>query len=110
MGKPEIEKQQKKELAPGCTELIGQSKYDQKCMEVHQYHSNITQKRHGASRNYRYVLDVSTTREEKTFPASRFQRGELLPKGKIILIVITIVTSIIKIIITLIPSISTISI
>src|SRR4051812_42997388 len=31
----------------------------QKCMEVHQYHSNITQKKHGASRNYRYVLDVS---------------------------------------------------
>src|SRR3954462_1301950 len=30
-------------------------------MEVHQYHSNITQKRHGASRNYRYVLDVSTS-------------------------------------------------
>src|SRR4051812_8413114 len=30
-----------------------------KCMEVHQYHSNITQKRHGASRNYRYILDVS---------------------------------------------------
>ena len=28
-------------------------------MEVHQYHSNITQKKHGASRNYRYVLDVS---------------------------------------------------
>src|SRR3954468_22648415 len=30
-----------------------------KCMEVYKYHSNITQKRHGASRNYRYVLDVS---------------------------------------------------
>src|SRR4051812_33161621 len=28
-------------------------------MEAHQYHSNITQKMHGASRNYRYVLDVS---------------------------------------------------
>ena len=28
-------------------------------MEVHPYHSNITQKKHGASRNYRYVLDVS---------------------------------------------------
>src|SRR4051812_11506283 len=28
-------------------------------MEVYKYHSNITQKRHGASRNYRYVLDVS---------------------------------------------------
>src|SRR3954467_9392350 len=30
-------------------------------MEVYTYHSNITQKRHGASRNYRYVLDVSVT-------------------------------------------------
>src|SRR6187399_2143550 len=28
-------------------------------MEVYEYHSNITQKWHGASRNYRYVLDVS---------------------------------------------------
>ena len=28
-------------------------------MEVYKYHSNITQKWHGASRNYRYVLDVS---------------------------------------------------
>ena len=28
-------------------------------MEVHQYHSNITQKMHGASRNYSYVFDVS---------------------------------------------------
>src|SRR3954467_12081465 len=28
-------------------------------MEMYKYHSNITQKRHGASRNYRYVLDVS---------------------------------------------------
>ena len=27
-------------------------------MEVYKYHSNITQKWHGASRNYRYVLDV----------------------------------------------------
>ena len=28
-------------------------------MEVYEYHSNITQKWHGASINYRYVLDVS---------------------------------------------------
>src|SRR4051812_12821940 len=28
-------------------------------MEVYKYHSNITQKGHGASRNYGYVLDVS---------------------------------------------------
>ena len=28
-------------------------------MEVYEYHSDITQKWHGASRNYRYVLDVS---------------------------------------------------
>ena len=34
-------------------------------MEVYKYHSNITQKRHGASRNYRYVLDVSTSLEER---------------------------------------------
>src|SRR3954465_2698330 len=31
-------------------------------MEVYKYHSNIIQKRHGASRNYRYVLDVSMAR------------------------------------------------
>ena len=30
-----------------------------KCMEVYEIHSNITQNMHGASRNYRYVLDVS---------------------------------------------------
>ena len=46
------------------TKLIDEiilSTNDEKCMEVYKYHSNITQKRHGASRNYRYVLDVSTS-------------------------------------------------
>src|ERR1041385_5849183 len=31
-----------------------------KIMKVYLDHSNITQNMHGASRNYRYVLDVST--------------------------------------------------
>jgi hypothetical protein len=53
---------------------------------------------------------AETYREEKTFPAGRFRRGELLPEGEIVLIVITIVTSIIEIIITIIPNTSTISI
>jgi putative component of membrane protein insertase Oxa1/YidC/SpoIIIJ protein YidD len=53
---------------------------------------------------------AETYREEKTFPAGRFRRGELLPEGEIVLIVITIVTGIIEIIITIIIIISTISI
>ena len=51
----------KQELATGCTELISQSKYDQKCMEVYVKHGKVTQNMHGASRNYRYVWDVSTS-------------------------------------------------
>ena len=43
----------------GCTELIGQSKYDQKCMKVQSKHGKVIQNMHGASRNYRYVWDVS---------------------------------------------------
>ena len=49
----------KQKLTQWCTELIGQSKYDQKCMKVHQKHTNVTQNMHGARRNYRYVWDVS---------------------------------------------------
>src|SRR3954470_3212477 len=51
----------KQELALRCTELIGSSKYDQKCMKVHLKHGKVTQNMHGASRNYRYVWDVSTS-------------------------------------------------
>ena len=49
----------KQELALRCTELIGESKYDKKCMKVHLKHGKVTQIMHGASRNYRYVWDVS---------------------------------------------------
>src|SRR4051812_33525585 len=34
-------------------------------MKVYQKHSNITQNMHGASRNYRYVWDVSCTHQAK---------------------------------------------
>src|ERR1041385_4417470 len=60
MGKPEIQKNRKQKLALWCTFLIGYSKYDQKCMKLYQKHCNITQNMHGASKNYRYVWDVST--------------------------------------------------
>jgi hypothetical protein len=59
---------------------------------------------------FRRRPEVETTREEKTFPAGRFRRGELLPEGDIVIIAITIATSIIEIIITIIPIISTTSI
>src|ERR1041385_5745982 len=49
-----------------------------------------------------------TYREEKGSPAGRFRRGDHLPEGEIITIVITIVTGIIDIIIDIIPNISTI--
>src|SRR4051812_19444495 len=52
---------------------------------------------------------VETYREEKTSPAGRFNRGEHLPEGDIITIVITMVTGIIEIIINIIPDINTIS-
>src|SRR6187401_3142232 len=41
-------------------------------MEVYEYHSNITQKRHGASRNYRYVLDVSNSISQRDLKKKRF--------------------------------------
>ena len=53
---------------------------------------------------------AETYREEKPSPAGRFRRGDHLPEGEIIAIVITIVTGIIEIIINIIPNISTISI
>ena len=56
-------------------------------------------------REFRRRSEAETTREEKTFPAGRFRRGELLPEGEIVLIVITIIMGIIEIII-----ISTISV
>src|SRR3954464_12908607 len=42
-------------------------------MEVYKYHSNITQKRHGASRSYRSVLDVAPVRQQ-ALPSSRATR------------------------------------
>jgi hypothetical protein len=53
---------------------------------------------------------AETYREEKTFPAGRFRRGEHLPEGEIIVIIIIIVTGIIEIIINIISIISTIPI
>src|SRR3954466_6715853 len=49
----------KHELTLRCTDLIGESKYDQNCMKFHQKHGKVTQNMHGASRNYRYIWDVS---------------------------------------------------
>ena len=53
---------------------------------------------------------AETYREEKSSPAGRFRRGEHLPEGEIIAIVITIVAGIIEIIINIILTTSTISI
>ena len=44
-------------------------------MEVYKYHSNITQKRHGASRNYRYVLDVSVAAPGKPVAGKKPKNG-----------------------------------
>ena len=52
---------------------------------------------------------AETYREEKPSLAGRFRRGDHLPEGEIVAIVITIVTGIIEIIINIIPIISTIS-
>src|SRR4051812_35662284 len=52
---------------------------------------------------------AETCREEKGSPAGRFRRGDHLPEGEIIAIVITIVMGIIEIIINIIPNIRTIS-
>src|ERR1041385_9109769 len=51
---------------------------------------------------------AKTYREENTSPAGRFRRGEHLPEGEVVTIVITLVTGIIEIIINIIPNISTI--
>src|SRR3954469_4524400 len=60
----------KQELGTGCTELIGYSKYDQKCMKVQEKHGKVTQNMHEASRNYRYVWDVSADNRLQTNWAS----------------------------------------
>ena len=57
-------------------------------------------RRHGAE----------TYKGEKSSPAGRFRRGDHLPEGEIVTIIIIIVTGIIEIIINIIPNISTISI
>src|ERR1041385_6330855 len=51
---------------------------------------------------------AETYREEKPSLAGRFRRGDHLPEGEIVAIVITIITGIIEIIINIIPIISTI--
>src|SRR3954470_19257910 len=53
---------------------------------------------------------AETYRREKPSPAGRFRRGDHLPEGEIVAIIIIIVTGIIEIIINIIPNISTISI
>src|SRR3954464_15785602 len=69
----------------------------------------------GENPGYRRVSEfrrrhgVETYRGEKPSLASRFRRGDHLPKGEIVAIVIIIVTGIIEIIINIIPNISTIS-
>src|SRR3954466_11067819 len=57
-------------------------------------------RRHGAE----------TYKREKPSPAGRFRRGDHLPEGEIVTIIIIIVMGIIEIIINIIPNISTISI
>src|SRR3954465_2165872 len=47
--------------------------------------------------------------KKKPSPAGRFRRGDHLPEGEIVVIVIIIITGIIEIIINIIPNISTIS-
>src|SRR4051812_9945275 len=49
------------------------------------------------------------TEKKKASPAGRFRRGDHLPEGEIVAIVIIIITCIIEIIINIIPNISTIS-
>ena len=50
------------------------------------------------------------TQKKKPSPTGRFRRGDHLPEGEIVAIVVIIVTGIIEIIINIIPNISTISI
>src|ERR1041385_4632516 len=62
---------------------------------------SVFRRRHGAE----------TYRGEKPSPAVRFRRGDHLPEGEIVaIIIIIVVTGIIEIIITITPNISTISI
>src|SRR3954466_5448257 len=53
---------------------------------------------------------AETYKGEEPSPAGRFRRGDHLPEGEIVAIVIIIVTAVIEIIINVIPNISTISI
>src|SRR3954466_3049392 len=59
---------------------------------------------------FRHRFVAETYKEEKPSLAGIFRRGEHLPEGEIVAIVITIVTGIIEIIINIILIISTISI
>src|ERR1043165_449563 len=70
----------------------------------------------GENPEYRRVSEfrrrhgAETYRGEKPSPAGRFRRGDHLPEGEIVAIIIIIITGIIEIIINIIPNISTISI
>src|SRR4051812_37075132 len=59
---------------------------------------------------FRRCHGAETYRGEKPSPAVRFRRGDHLPEGEIVAIIVIIVTGIIEIIINIIPNISTISI
>ena len=56
------------------------------------------------------TYQAETYRGEKPSPGGRFRRGDHLPEGEIVAIIVIIVTGIIEIIINIIPNISTISI
>src|SRR4051812_37613217 len=53
---------------------------------------------------------AETYRGENPSPTGRFRRGDHLPEGEIVAVIIIIITGIIEIIINIIPNISTISI
>src|SRR3954464_8006476 len=61
-------------------------------------------------RSFAAATGRKPTKKKKPSPTGRFRRGDHLPKGEIVAIIIIIVTGIIKIIINIIPNICTISI
>src|SRR4051812_13387748 len=60
-------------------------------------------------RSFAAALWQKPTEKKRPSPAGRFRRGDHLPEGDIVAIVIIIITGIIEIIINIIPNISTIS-
>ena len=58
-GKPEMQKQQKTETGNWVHRVNRLVQIGSKCIKVQSKHGKVTQNMHGASRNYRYVWDVS---------------------------------------------------